>query len=112
MERITEDQIGRLVRFVEARVSAVGSLQEEDAHRAANALRLIVHKQVGAIRYYRAIPPSAAAAAELHATAAWNLLVQIAQVWRDHPDFPTDAATETFDFSAEHPLMPTNVNLE
>jgi hypothetical protein len=112
VERITEDQIGRLVQFVEARISDAGSLQEEDARRAAAALRLIVHKQVGAIRYYQAIPPEAAAVSELHATSGWNLLVYVAQVWQDHSDFPNAAAIETYEFDDEHPLKPANVNLE
>ena len=112
MERITEHQIALLVNFVKARISDADSLQDESGRRAASALRLVVHKQVAVIRYYRAAPPKATPTSELHATASWNLLVDVAQIWRDHPDFPNDAAIETFDFEAEHPLMPTGTNIE
>jgi hypothetical protein len=112
MERITELQIARLVNFVEARISDADSLKNEIGRRAASALRLVVHKQVGAIRYYRAAPPKATSTSELHATASWNLLVDIAHIWRDHPDFPKDAAIETFEFEAEHPLLPAGANAE
>ena len=108
MERITEDQISRLVKFVDARVAEVESLQEEEARRAAAALRLIVHKQVGAVRYHRVASPEGAAASEDLAIGSWNLLVYVAQVWRDHREFPADAAIETFEFDAEHPLLPAS----
>ncbi|MER6749620.1 hypothetical protein ACFW6C_04670 [Streptomyces fungicidicus] len=105
MERITEDQIARLVSFVYARILDADSLQEE-ARRTVTALRLVADKQVAAVRYFRASPSGSAAVAE-HANASWNLLVSIARIWRDHSEFPTDAAMETFDFDAESPLMPT-----
>ncbi|MFD0043042.1 hypothetical protein ACFVIZ_35970 [Streptomyces anulatus] len=105
MERITEGQISRLVSFVYARISDADALQEE-ARRTVTALRLVADKQVAAVRYFRASPSSGAAVAE-HANASWNLLVSIARIWRDHSEFPIDAAMETFDFDAESPLMPT-----
>ncbi|WP_157411045.1 hypothetical protein [Actinoplanes rectilineatus] len=110
MERITERQIARLVDFVEARISDTDSRESEAERRAASALRLVVHKQVAAIRYYRSAPPKAVSTAELHATASWNLLVGVAQIWRDHLGFPEDAAIETFEFEDDHPLLPTGVN--
>ncbi|MEV0537158.1 hypothetical protein [Kitasatospora sp. NPDC050463] len=108
MDRITEEQIGRLVKFVYARISGADSLREEEARRTTTALRLTVDKQVAAVRYYRASPPESAAVSEVHATASWNLLVAIAQIWRDHSEFPIDSAIETFEFDAENPLMPAS----
>ncbi|WP_173092833.1 hypothetical protein [Actinomadura verrucosospora] len=105
MKRITEDQIGRLVSFIDDRISDADSLQEE-AHRIVTALRVTVGKQIGAVRYFRASPSSGAAVAE-HANASWNLLVSIAGIWRDHSEFPSDAAVETFDFDTESPLKST-----
>jgi hypothetical protein len=108
MERITEDQVNRLVEFVYARIPGADSLGEEEARRMATALRLVVDKQVAAIRYYRASSPEIAAVSEVHATASWNLLVSVAQIWRDHLEFPVNAAVETFEFDAENPLMSVN----
>lgn len=107
MERITEYEIRRLVDFIEARISESNSRPEVGPHRLVSALRLIVHKQLAAIRYYRTIPPEAATVSEALAIGSWNLLVNMANVWRDHSDFPDDAAMETFDFEAEDPLKPT-----
>lgn len=104
VERINDEQIAALVRFVYARISDTDSVKDESVRRAANALRLATDKQVAAVRYYRASSQSAEAV-ELHATSAWNLLVSIAQIWRDRVDFPADAAIETFEFDAENPLM-------
>jgi hypothetical protein len=105
MERITEDQIARLFEFVWARISDADSLEGGEDRRATAALRLVVGKQIGAIRYYRISAPEIAAISEVHATASWNLLVSIAELWQDHLEFPIDAAVETFEFEAEHPLM-------
>ncbi|MFI8106755.1 hypothetical protein [Streptomyces sp. NPDC086023] len=106
MERITEDQVAQLTGFVFARIPDATSLQGE-ARRAATALRLAAAKQVAAVRFHRASPPENAAETELHATASWNLLVAFAQIWHDHPDFPADAAIETFEFDSESPLSVT-----
>ncbi|MBJ6632799.1 hypothetical protein [Streptomyces sp. I5] len=105
MERITEDQIARLVAFVYARISDAASLQGE-ARRAVAALRLVADKQVAAVRYLRASRSENAAVVE-HANSSWNLLVSVARIWRDHSDFPVDAVVETFEFDADNPLMPT-----
>lgn len=70
----------------------------------ATALRLVTDRQAAAIRHYRASSPESAAASEVHATASWDLLVSLAEVWRDHSEFPVDAAKETFEFEAENPL--------
>ncbi|WP_405986452.1 hypothetical protein [Streptomyces sp. NBC_00872] len=105
MERITEGQIALLVSFVYARLSDADALQEE-ARRTVTALHLVADKQVAAVRYFRSSPSSGAAVAD-HANASWNLLVSIARIWRDHSEFPIDAAMETFEFDAESPLMPT-----
>ncbi|MEU2516324.1 hypothetical protein [Streptomyces syringium] len=105
MERIIEDQVTQLVRFVLARIPDAEPLQGE-ARRTATALRLAAIKQIGAVRYHRNAPPERAAETELHATASWNLLVALAEVWQDHPEFPTDAAVETFEFDCESPLRP------
>ncbi|MEV6398103.1 hypothetical protein AB0M39_25580 [Streptomyces sp. NPDC051907] len=105
MERITDEQIALLVSFAYARISDADALQEE-ACRTVTALRLVVDKQIAAVRYFRTSPSSGAAVAE-HANASWNLLVSIARIWRDHSEFPIDAAMETFEFDAESPLMPT-----
>ncbi|MFE8010711.1 hypothetical protein [Streptomyces sp. NPDC057418] len=104
MERITEDQIKRLVSFVYARILGADSLQGE-ARRTVAALRLVADKQVAAVRYFRASPSSGHAVAD-HANSSWNLLVSIARIWRDHSEFPADAAMETFEFDAESPLAP------
>ncbi|KOG30206.1 hypothetical protein AQJ84_17335 [Streptomyces resistomycificus] len=106
MERIAEDQVARLVRFVLARIPDPASLQGE-ARRTATALQLAATKQIAAVRYHRASPPRPAAATELHASASWNLLVAFAHVWHDHPEFPADAAIETFEFESESPLSTT-----
>ncbi|GAA3810680.1 hypothetical protein ACFS5L_41900 [Streptomyces phyllanthi] len=106
MERITEDQIARLVTFVYARISDADSLQEEGARRMVTALRVMADKQVAAVRYYRASPSDGTGAVEVHAIASWNLLVSVAHIWRDHSEFPADAAMETFEFDAEDPLRP------
>jgi hypothetical protein len=106
VERITDDQIAQLVRFVLARIPDSASLQGE-ACRTATALRLAATKQIAAVRFHRASPPEQAAETELHATASWNLLVAFAQIWHDHPEFPADAAIETFDFDSESPLSTT-----
>ncbi|MFE5587475.1 hypothetical protein [Kitasatospora sp. NPDC056531] len=106
MERITEDQVAQLVRFVFARIPDPASLQGE-ARRTATALRLAAEKQVAAVRFHRASPPEQAAETELHATASWNLLVAFSQIWHDHPEFPADAAMETFEFDSESPLSTT-----
>lgn len=36
----------------------------------------------------------------MQAAASWNLLVALARIWRDHPEFPA-AAVEPFDFACE-----------
>ncbi|MFJ2900302.1 hypothetical protein ACIO87_36190 [Streptomyces sp. NPDC087218] len=106
MERITEDQVAQLIGFVFARIPDATSLQGE-ARRVATALRLAATKQAAAVCFHRASPPENAAGTELHATASWNLLVAFAQIWHDHPDFPADAAMETFEFDSESPLSMT-----
>ncbi|WP_329491961.1 hypothetical protein OG618_36800 [Kitasatospora sp. NBC_01246] len=106
MEQITDDQVTQLIHFVFARIPDAASLQG-DARRTATALRLAVTKQVAAVRFHRASPPEQAAETELHATASWNLLVAFAQIWHDHPEFPADAAIETFEFDSKSPLSTT-----
>ncbi|MFF5128994.1 hypothetical protein ACFY41_18950 [Streptomyces syringium] len=106
MERITEDQVAQLVRFVLARIRDAERLQGE-ARRTATALHLAALKQIGAVRFHRGAPPERAAETELHATASWNLLVALAEVWQDHPEFPAEAAIETFEFDCESPLSTT-----
>ncbi|MFD4631528.1 hypothetical protein ACFVYR_25870 [Streptomyces sp. NPDC058284] len=103
MERISEDQITQLVRFVFSRIPDAAPLQGE-ARRTAMALRLAAYKQIAAVRFHRTSAPEHAAKTELHAAASWNLLVAFAQIWHDHPDFPADAAVETFEFDCESPL--------
>ncbi|MFD4240517.1 hypothetical protein ACFWP3_02740 [Streptomyces sp. NPDC058525] len=106
MERITEDQVARLVSFVFARIPDPASCQGE-ARRTAAALRLAANKQIAAVRFHRSSLPEQATGTELHATASWNLLVAFAEIWHDHPEFPADAAVETFEFDSESPLSPT-----
>ncbi|MFJ6939712.1 hypothetical protein [Streptomyces sp. NPDC101132] len=103
MERITEEQVTQLVRFVLGRIPDTSLLQGE-ARRAAIALRLAADKQIMAVRFHRSAQLEQAAKTELHATASWNLLVAFAQVWRDHPEFPAGAAIETFEFDCDSPL--------
>ncbi|MEU6298103.1 hypothetical protein [Streptomyces erythrochromogenes] len=103
MERITEDQVARLVGFVSARIPETAPLQGE-ARRTAAALRIAANKQIAAVIFHRHSPPEHSGETELHATASWNLLVALAEIWHDHPDFPADAAVETFDFDCESPL--------
>ncbi|MFI9726217.1 hypothetical protein ACIRG8_06215 [Streptomyces sp. NPDC102359] len=103
MERITEDQVARLASFVSARIPETAHLQGE-ARRTAAALRLAANKQIAAVIFHRNSPAEHSAETELHATASWNLLVALAGVWHDHPDFPADAAVETFDVDRESPL--------
>ncbi|MEV5238515.1 hypothetical protein AB0K89_05280 [Streptomyces cinnamoneus] len=102
MERITEDQVDRLIRFVSERIPDTAPLQGE-ARRTATALRLAADKQIAAVRFHRAAPPVNGATTDL-AAAAWNLLVAFAEIWHDHPEFPADAARETFDFDCDSPL--------
>ncbi|WP_141585021.1 hypothetical protein [Actinomadura sp. WMMA1423] len=106
MERITEDQVARLVGFVSARIPESAPLQGE-ARRTAAALRLAADKQIAAVIFHRNSPAEHAGETELHAAASWNLLVALAGIWRDHPEFPADAAVETFDFDCESPLSTT-----
>ncbi|MCX5521298.1 hypothetical protein OG342_00045 [Streptomyces bobili] len=103
MERITDDQVAQLVRFVSARIPDAAPLQDE-ARRTAVALRLAADKQIAAVRFHRTVAPERAAGTELHATASWNLLVAFAGIWHDHPEFPVDAAIETFEFDCDSPL--------
>lgn len=103
MERISEDQVAQLVRFVFSRIPDTAPLEGE-ARRTAMALRLAANKQIAAVRFHRTAPPEHAAETELHASASWNLLVAFAQIWHDHPEFPADAAIETFEFDCESPL--------
>ncbi|MGX8907877.1 hypothetical protein ACR820_22105 [Streptomyces netropsis] len=103
MERITEDQVAQLVSFVMARIPDAEPLQGE-ARRTATALRVAALKQIAAVRFHRNSPPERATETELHATASWNLLVALAEVWQEHPEFPADAAIETFEFDCESPL--------
>ncbi|MGW5929357.1 hypothetical protein ACWF2L_24365 [Streptomyces anulatus] len=103
MERITEDQVARLASFVSARIPETAPLQGE-ARRTAAALRLAANKQIAAVIFHRDAPAEHSGETELHATASWNLLVAVAGIWHDHPDFPADAAVETFDFDCESPL--------
>lgn len=105
MSRITEGQIARLISFVYARISDADSSREMESRRMVAALRLVADRQIAAVRYYRSSPARVAALTELHATASWNLLVSVAEIWRDHSDFPTDAAVETFEFDEDSPLM-------
>ncbi|MGW2064385.1 hypothetical protein OH782_35490 [Streptomyces sp. NBC_01544] len=106
MERITGDQVARLVGFVSARIPETAPLQGE-ARRTAAALRLAANKQIAAVIFYRNSPAEHTGETELHAAASWNLLVALAGIWHDHPEFPTDAAIETFDFDCESPLSTT-----
>jgi hypothetical protein len=106
VERITEEQVGELIRFVLARIPNEASLQGE-ARRTATALRLAAYKEAAAVRFHRNASAAAAAETELSATASWNLLVAFAQIWDDHPEFPADAAMETFEFDSESPLSTT-----
>ncbi|MET9482028.1 hypothetical protein [Streptomyces sp. NPDC006638] len=105
LERITEDQITRLVAFVHARIPDGRTLARDEARRAA-ALRLVTCWQIAALRHYRHSGPDARGRAEVHATASWNLLVSLAHLWHDHTDFPAEAAVETFEFDAADPLSP------
>ncbi|MFD3663421.1 hypothetical protein ACFWVF_23005 [Streptomyces sp. NPDC058659] len=105
MERITEDQVAQLSKFVLARIADADSLEEE-ARPVVMALRIAAGKQIAAVLFHRTSSPAQGAETELHAAASWNLLVAIAEVWRDHPDFPADAAIETFEFDSETPLSP------
>lgn len=109
MERITEEQVAQLARFVLARIPDAASLEGE-ARRAAAALRIAAYRQIAAVRHHRVSPPAQAAETEVSATASWNLLVAFAGVWRDHPDFPVDAAVETFEFDCESPLSPLDAH--
>ncbi|MEU2231860.1 hypothetical protein [Streptomyces vietnamensis] len=109
MERITEEQVAQLARFVTARIPDAASLEGE-ACRAAAALRIAALRQIAAVRHHRASSGAVVAETELHATASWNLLVAFAGVWRDHPDFPVDAAIETFEFDSEAPLSPLDAH--
>ncbi|MFD6821496.1 hypothetical protein ACFWC5_14135 [Streptomyces sp. NPDC060085] len=102
MERITEDQLNRLVRFVRDRIPDPASLQGE-ARLTATALRLSADKQTSAVRFHRITPPANGATTDV-AAAAWNLLVALAGIWHDHPEFPADAAKETFEFDCNAPL--------
>ncbi|MEU5825604.1 hypothetical protein [Streptomyces sp. NPDC047803] len=102
MERITEGQVNRLVRFVWDRIPDPASLQGE-ARRTATALRLAADKQILAVRFHQAAPPANGATTDA-AAAAWNLLVAFAGIWHDHPEFPADAARETFEFDCDAPL--------
>ncbi|GAA4378697.1 hypothetical protein GCM10023088_39940 [Actinomadura verrucosospora] len=106
MERITDDQVARLVGFVSARIPDSAPLQGE-ARRTAAALRLAAHKQIAAVIFHRNSPAEHAGETEVLAAASWNLLAALAGIWRDHPDFPADAAVETFDFDCESPLSTT-----
>lgn len=106
MERITEDQVARLVGFVSARIPDTAPLQGE-ARRTAAALRLTANKQIAAVIFHRNSPVDHAGKTALHAAASWNLLVALAGIWHDHPEFPADAAVETFDFDCESPLSMT-----
>ena len=106
MERITEDQVARVLGFVSARIPETARLQGE-ARRTAAALRLAADKQIATVIFYRTSPADHAGESELHAAAPWNLLVALAGIWRDHPQFPADAAAETFDFGCESPLSTT-----
>ncbi|MEU3645435.1 hypothetical protein AB0E59_18785 [Lentzea sp. NPDC034063] len=107
MERITEEQLSLLVQFVLARISDLDALREGESRRAVATLRMVAYRQIAAIRHYRAVTPEKAARSEHHATASWNLLVSIAEMWRDHPEFPAGAAIETFEFDSENPLAPS-----
>ncbi|WP_055600807.1 hypothetical protein [Streptomyces aureus] len=109
MERITEEQVARLNRFVLARIADAASLQDE-ARPVVMALRIAAGKQIAAVLFHRTSSPAQAAETELHAAASWNLLVALAEVWRDHPDFPADAAIETFEFDSETPLSPLDTD--
>lgn len=106
MERLTDDQVTQLVRFVLARIPDATSLHGE-ARRTAAALRWVAERQVTALRFHQASPPAHPAASEL-AGASWNLLVNLAHVWHDHPNFPANIAIETFEFDSPSPL-PTTV---
>ncbi|WP_328488121.1 hypothetical protein [Streptomyces zaomyceticus] len=109
MERVTEDQVGQLNKFVLARIADADSLQEE-ARPAVMALRIAAGKQIAAVLFHRTSSAVQRAETELHAAASWNLLVALAGVWRDHPDFPADAAIETFEFDSETPLSPLDTH--
>ncbi|MFJ4753655.1 hypothetical protein [Streptomyces sp. NPDC088763] len=102
MERITDDQVARLAGFVSARIPETASLQGE-GRRTAAAQRLAANKQIAAVIFHRNSPAEHPGKTELHATASWNLLVDLAKIWHDHPEFPSDAAVETFDFDSESP---------
>lgn len=102
MERITEDQVARLISFVSARIPETAPLQGE-ARRTATALRLAADRQIAAVRFHRVALPVSGATTDL-AAAAWNLLVAFAEIWHDHPEFPADAAKETFEFDCDSPL--------
>lgn len=106
VERITEDQVSRLVRFVLARIPDTASVEGEEARRTAAALHLTAYRRIAAVRHHRDLTPDRTAGTELSSTASWNLLVSFALVWRDHPDFPADAAVETSAFGTEAPLSP------
>ncbi|MFJ7017865.1 hypothetical protein ACIQUW_05810 [Streptomyces sp. NPDC101117] len=103
MERISDDQVARLAGFVLARIPETASLPGE-ARRTAAGLRLAANKQIAAVIFHRNSPAERSGGTELHATASWNLLVDLAKIWHDHPEFPADAAVETFDFDSESPL--------
>ncbi|MEU2077048.1 hypothetical protein [Streptomyces sp. NPDC013489] len=105
MERITDEQFVRLNRFVGARIAEAASAQGE-TRSAVTALGIAAQRQWAAVHFHRTSAPAQRAETELHATASWNLLVAFAEVWRDHPDFPADAAVETFEFDSGTPLSP------
>ncbi|MFB6527231.1 hypothetical protein [Streptomyces sp. NPDC056399] len=105
MERITEEQFVRLNRFVRARIADAASAEGE-TRPAVAALGIAAQRQWAAVHFHRTSSSAQRAETELHATASWNLLVAFADVWRDHPDFPAEAAVETFEFDSETPLSP------
>ncbi|MFF5919127.1 hypothetical protein ACFY8C_12325 [Streptomyces flavochromogenes] len=109
MERVTEEQVAQLNRFVRARIADAASLQDE-ARPVVMALGIVAQRQWAAVHFHRTSSPAQRAKTELHAVASWNLLVSLAEVWRDHPDFPADAAIETFEFDSETPLSPVDTH--
>ncbi|MFJ8009499.1 hypothetical protein [Streptomyces fagopyri] len=80
---------------------------QREARRTAAALGLAANKQIAAVIFHCNSPAERAGETELHAAAAWNLLVALAGIWHDHPEFPADGPMETFDFDCESPLSTT-----
>lgn len=93
----TPAQTAALTGFIENRLTEAGldihnPRSAKPGGRAARALWLAVLRQQATVNYFPTESGEGRAAVRYGAMTAWDTLIDAAQVWQDHPDYPAHLA--------------------